>query len=348
MRAAILPTLAVSAGGRVVCRHDPRDAVRSRPKQLHRLDQTLVPPGGEQPSFDCAQATDSVGPAHLRRRRIGAARWRAWQPPSEQRKAQIAAPDQSKFVADQLAWIRDRNTDDADLVGNNRAPPSKNSLASKPCMASAIQERIAFLARTGVVVAPPAFPVASSPGPLIAPALAPNKEDARAAYARGDYATAMRLYRLFAEQGDANAQNIVGVMFHEGLGAPRDYAQSMNWYRKAAEQGLAVGQSNLGAMYYKGEFVTQNYPEAMSWLRKAADQGRANDQNIVGTMFENEHGVAPDYAQAANWYRKAADQGNDIAQHNLGVCLASRRPRRGAELFRSGRMVSQSGRPWIR
>ena len=64
----------------------------------------------------------------------------------QKRKAQIAAPDQSKFVAEQLAWIRDRN---ARCQFDGKGSAAIEVLASsKSCMVSAIRERIAVLAQT--------------------------------------------------------------------------------------------------------------------------------------------------------------------------------------------------------
>jgi hypothetical protein len=58
-------------------------------------------------------------------------------------------------------------------------------------------------------------------------------DDAEAAYKRGDYATALRLLRPLAEQGEAKAH-----MYGAGRGVPQDYAAAVNWYRKAADQGF--------------------------------------------------------------------------------------------------------------
>ncbi len=62
-------------------------------------------------------------------------------------------------------------------------------------------------------------------------------EDADAAYDRGDYETALRLLRPLAEQGDAQAQNNLGVMHGNGLGVPQDYVQALMWWNLAASQG---------------------------------------------------------------------------------------------------------------
>ena len=47
--------------------------------------------------------------------------------------------------------------------------------------------------------------------------------------------------------------------------------EAVKWYRKAAEQGNADAQSNLGVMYANGTGVTKDESEAMKWYRKALD-----------------------------------------------------------------------------
>ncbi len=73
-----------------------------------------------------------------------------------------------------------------------------------------------------------------------------------AAYQRGDYATAIRELRPLAEQGNANAQFRLGVVYRKGRGVPQDYAEAMGWWRKAAEQGYATAQYYLGVTYHTG------------------------------------------------------------------------------------------------
>ena len=62
-------------------------------------------------------------------------------------------------------------------------------------------------------------------------------EDADAAVKRRDYATALRLIRPLAEQGDANAQYILGVFYDNGLGVPQDKIRAYMWFNLSAAQG---------------------------------------------------------------------------------------------------------------
>jgi len=105
---------------------------------------------------------------------------------------------------------------------------------------------------------------------LAAPVAAGPLEDTTAASGRRDYATALRLWRPLADQGDAIAQFNLGLTYDKGWGAPQNDAEAAKWYRLAADQGDADAQINLGGMYHNGRGVPQNHAEALKWFRLAA------------------------------------------------------------------------------
>ncbi len=105
------------------------------------------------------------------------------------------------------------------------------------------------------------------------------------AYERGDYETALRIFRQFADQGNTDAQFNLGIMYDNGRGVTQDHGEALRWYRIAADQGNAGAQHNLSTMYYSGRGVTQDYGEALRWVRKAADQGTVDAQIILGDMY---------------------------------------------------------------
>jgi TPR repeat protein len=108
---------------------------------------------------------------------------------------------------------------------------------------------------------------------FVAPVAAGPFEDAAAAYSKGDSATALRLFRSLADQGDAKAQFVLGGMYGLGRGVQKNDAEAAKWYRLAADQGDAKAQFLLGGMYKLGQGVPQNDAEAAKWVRLAADQG---------------------------------------------------------------------------
>jgi clan AA aspartic protease (TIGR02281 family) len=105
-------------------------------------------------------------------------------------------------------------------------------------------------------------------------------------------------------------------MYYKGDGVPQNYAEALKWFRLAATQGQALAQNNLGVMYYIGEGVPQNYAEALKWFRLAATQGQAFAQNNLGLMYENGHGVPPNYVRAYIWYNLSAAQGYQEPLYN--------------------------------
>jgi TPR repeat protein len=147
-------------------------------------------------------------------------------------------------------------------------------------------------------------------------------DDGQAAYDRGDYTTALRIWRPSAEQGDAAAQSGLGAMYAYGKGVQQDNAMAMTWYRKAADQGLASAQYNLGVMYDHGQGLPQNYSAAVTWFRKAAEQDHPDAEYNLGVMYTDGRGVPRNFATAVTWYQKAADQGNASAQSSLGTMYA--------------------------
>jgi clan AA aspartic protease (TIGR02281 family) len=143
-------------------------------------------------------------------------------------------------------------------------------------------------------------------------------EDGFSAYERGDYATALSLFRTLADQGSAKAQYKVGLMYYSGEGVTQDLAEAAKWFRTAADQGYSAAQHYLGMMYEDGEGVPKNLAEAAKWIRKAADQGSIYAQRDLASKYYNGEGVPSNPAEAAKWYRRAADQGESVSQSLLG------------------------------
>jgi TPR repeat protein len=107
-------------------------------------------------------------------------------------------------------------------------------------------------------------------------AFADQFEDSLTAYDRGDYATAVRLLRPLAEQGNAQAQNSLGAMYYNGQGVTQDFKEAVKWYRASAVQGYASAQVNLGAMYYEGKGIPEDFIRAYIWLSIPAAKGNAD------------------------------------------------------------------------
>jgi TPR repeat protein len=181
-----------------------------------------------------------------------------------------------------------------------------------------------------------------------APVAAGQFEDAVAAYQKGDYATALRLVRPLANQGNAGAQAVVGDMYFNGEGVPQDYAEAAKWYRLAANQGNAIGQKNLGFMYHSGRGMPHNDAEAVKWYRLAADQGYAGAQNNLGASYFAGRGVPKDYVLAYMWFNLAAARGFKDAPKNRDLVARLMTPKQIVEaqkLTREWKPTTQPTKP---
>jgi TPR repeat protein len=117
-----------------------------------------------------------------------------------------------------------------------------------------------------------------------------------------------------AEEGDADAQNSLGLMYDnedDDDGVSQDFAQAVAWFQKAADQGHADAQYRLGIMYVYGDGVPQDDPQALAWFRKAADQGHANAQHDLGAMCYRGEGRLRDKVEAYKWTTLAVSRASD-------------------------------------
>jgi TPR repeat protein len=105
-----------------------------------------------------------------------------------------------------------------------------------------------------------------------APVAAGPLEDADAAVKRRDYATALRLIRPLAEQGDASAQYNLGVFYDNGLGVPQDYVSAYMWLNLSAAQGRE------GAATFRDLVARRMTPAQIAEAQKLAREWKPTKQ----------------------------------------------------------------------
>jgi TPR repeat protein len=143
-------------------------------------------------------------------------------------------------------------------------------------------------------------------------ASAGDYEDGLEAAMRDDYVEAARLFKRAADQGNADAQLYLGMLYREGKGLPRNDDESGVRFRKAAEQGSSEAQFNLGLMYYEGNGVPQDLAESARWYRLAARQGNGYAQTNLAHLYAEGLGVNRDDVRAHAWLYLAATSEDQI------------------------------------
>jgi TPR repeat protein len=132
-------------------------------------------------------------------------------------------------------------------------------------------------------------------------------EDGIIAYDKGDYATAIQLWRPLADDGMAAAQCNLGTLYQFGWAVTQDYAEAVRWYRRAARQGFVPAQHNLGSMYHNGEGVTQDFTRAYMWWSLAASHGLTAATVVRDALADlmTPQQLAKARSMAATWKSKA-------------------------------------------
>jgi TPR repeat protein len=135
---------------------------------------------------------------------------------------------------------------------------------------------------------------------------------------------ALQINQQKANQGDANAQFNLGLLYERGTGTLPDTKQAVYWYTKAAQQGHVNAQYKLGSSYHNFRYeenVPQDSNRAVYWLTKAAEQGYVQAQYKLGHMYEYGDVAPQDYKQAFFWYTKAAEQNHYFAKKDRDKML---------------------------
>jgi hypothetical protein len=96
-------------------------------------------------------------------------------------------------------------------------------------------------------------------------------EDGMAAYNRGDYVPAIKVFRAMAEQGNAKAQSVLGIMYRRGQGVSRSPVRAFLWFSRAAARGDAQAKTELR------EVSQTMTPEELSQAREMAQACEASN-----------------------------------------------------------------------
>ena len=72
------------------------------------------------------------------------------------------------------------------------------------------------------------------------------------------------------------AVSVIVLLFSLAITALLAQDNNLAAIRQAAEQGHADAQYNLGLMYDRGDGVPENDAEAVKWYRMAAEQGKGH------------------------------------------------------------------------
>lgn len=118
-----------------------------------------------------------------------------------------------------------------------------------------------------------------------------------------DYDGVIQYWTKAAESGDAVAQRDLAGLYN----TLSDYPKAVYWYQKLADQGYADAQDMLGNFYMSGVVNDQENPrKAILWYEKAAKQGYTSAQSSLAMCYEEGKGVPKDTSKAIYWFERVA------------------------------------------
>jgi hypothetical protein len=116
-----------------------------------------------------------------------------------------------------------------------------------------------------------------------------------------DFDTLLRL----ANEGDPNAQFVLGARYATGEDVKQDYSESVRWFTLAAEQGHVIAQATLGAYYFAGRGIPQDLSQAYFWSVIAAAGGdEASKYRVAALASRMPHSqIAAVQLRANDWLK---------------------------------------------
>lgn len=138
----------------------------------------------------------------------------------------------------------------------------------------------------------------------------------------------------------------------EGKGVPQDKAEAAYWFRKAAEQGEADAQYRLGIMYADGDGLPQDTAQALEWLRKAGEQGVAEAWYRLSVMYNTGLGLPQKKELSRDSLRETIRERKAVAAYDAGISKYKGRgtlldPEGGLRLLREAARLGHPKAPEI-
>lgn len=106
----------------------------------------------------------------------------------------------------------------------------------------------------------------------------------------GDNSVPLAIAKLAAD-GDAGAQNALGIQYYLGIGRARDLKLATLWFEKAALQGNSSAQLNLGLSYLYGYGISRDSARAFGWFQAASTAGNSHAEPYLALLTDNLTGM---------------------------------------------------------
>ncbi|WP_068313416.1 tetratricopeptide repeat protein [Polycladidibacter hongkongensis] len=151
------------------------------------------------------------------------------------------------------------------------------------------------------------------------PDLPENADLAYGAFQRGWYLTALALATKFAQNGDREAQTLIGVIYESGRGVAKDKAKAKLWYELAAKSGDNKAALRLGVLLLQGEPSTAEKQVAVTYLEQAAKVELPEALFNLALLYAEGDAVPQNLKKSQDLLERAAEAGEVEAMYQLAL-----------------------------
>ncbi|MCR5321527.1 MAG: hypothetical protein K6E48_10075 [Lachnospiraceae bacterium] len=278
------------------------------------------------------------------------------QPAGQAKPAQNAGKAEAKKdskVEEKLKNIKAKETSFEKMLDN--------SFEKKPAVAKPVQNQNGAAAKpvqqTAKPVATPvqpaakpvATPVTPAPAPNAGPATAPTPSPAPAGpdaefknalleFNKKNYQKAFSTFKRFAEDQNAEAQYMIGIMYYKGLGISQDVNRAKFWLESAAKRGHLQAAFEYGMILLANSNRTaQEESDGLFYMTLAGDGGYDPAQRKFVDLIKSGIGGKEEVKKAVEYCNTLASKCTDSYDAKTYTDL-------GAELKKGKReVVTQAG-----
>ncbi len=140
-------------------------------------------------------------------------------------------------------------------------------------------------------------------------------EEGLAAYERQEYEQAFQTLKPLAEDGNPEAQHIMGLMCTLGTGVSQDYNEATRWFTLSATKGNLRAEDALAALaiseFLKNGQATEGKQEKIKWVISSAQRGNPESMNMLGVLYMLGNGVPLTTIEAEKWFCRAIKSGHE-------------------------------------
>ena len=129
-----------------------------------------------------------------------------------------------------------------------------------------------------------------------------------------DNALSFALFKEVEKSGLKHAIRKLAKWYDKDPTGPQNHHEALRLYHLAAQQGDAEANYILGLIMIEGKYMEKNASKAVEYFSVAADKGNVDAQLSLGDIFFDGDGVEKDKTKACSYFKLAAEQGNKWAK----------------------------------